>query len=69
MTSLAQHGNGLRAYQAGAADDDDFHGFTSVVDHRGRHVSSNAPPRKRSEFIKTYRSKITRFCHGPSACA
>ena len=32
VTALAQNGDGLRADQAGAADDDDPHGFTSLVD-------------------------------------
>ena len=32
MAALAQNGDGLRADQAGAADDDDLHGFTSLVD-------------------------------------
>jgi hypothetical protein len=29
---LAQNGDGLRADQAGAADDDDLHGLLSLVD-------------------------------------
>jgi hypothetical protein len=30
--ALAQNGDGLRADQAGAADDDDLHGLPSIVD-------------------------------------
>src|SRR6267142_3121932 len=32
MAALAQNGDGLRADQAGAADHDDLHGLTSLVD-------------------------------------
>jgi hypothetical protein len=32
VAALAQNGDGLRADQAGAADDDDLHGLSSLVD-------------------------------------
>src|SRR3979490_1774217 len=32
VAALAQNGDGLRADQAGAADDDDLHGLPSLVD-------------------------------------
>jgi hypothetical protein len=32
VAALAQNGNGLRADQAGAADDDHLHGLPSLVD-------------------------------------
>jgi hypothetical protein len=32
VAALAQNGDGLRADQAGAADDDDLHGLRSLVD-------------------------------------
>jgi len=35
LAALAQNGNGLRADQAGAADDDDLHGLPSLVDDWG----------------------------------
>ena len=34
MAALTQNGDGLRAVQAGAADDDDLHRLTSIVDGR-----------------------------------
>ena len=33
MAALAQNGDGLRADQAGAANNHDLHGLTSFVDH------------------------------------
>src|SRR5215813_8516329 len=35
VAALAQNGDGLRADQASAADDDDLHGSHSVIDDRG----------------------------------
>jgi hypothetical protein len=32
VAALAQNGDGLRADQAGATDDDDLHGLPSLVD-------------------------------------
>jgi hypothetical protein len=32
VAALAQNGDGLRADEAGAADDDDLHGLPSLVD-------------------------------------
>ena len=54
-----------RADQAGAGDDDDLHGLPFLVDDCRRHVSSNAPPRKYSQLMEPYRSKIARFCPRP----
>ena len=41
MAALAQNGDGLRADQAGAADDDDLHGFTS---HDGFETTATPKP-------------------------
>jgi hypothetical protein len=41
VAALAQNGDGLRADQAGAADDDDLHGLASLVnDWRQRNEDS-----------------------------
>src|SRR5215831_6962503 len=48
VTALAQNRDGLRADQAGAANDDDLHGLPSVVDDR-------CPPRRICPFIRASR--------------
>jgi hypothetical protein len=48
MVAPAQNGDGLRADQAGAADDDDLHGFSSPVDDSKlrpwRKIARRSPP-------------------------
>jgi hypothetical protein len=44
VAALTQDGDGLRADQVGAADND-LHGVPSVVDCWRRQMGSNAPPR------------------------
>jgi hypothetical protein len=62
VAALAQNGDGLRADQAGAPDDDDLHGFTSLVDDRRPKMGSNAPPRMgRSELLEPCRYQIALF--------
>jgi hypothetical protein len=36
VAALAQNGDGLRADEAGAADDDDFHGLPPLANDRTR---------------------------------
>src|SRR5262245_60347617 len=45
VAALAQNGNGLRADQAGAADDDDLHGLPSLVDD-WRPLNANTSEKK-----------------------
>ena len=45
VATLAQNGNGLRADQAGAADDDDLHGLPSLVDD-WRPLNANTSEKK-----------------------
>jgi hypothetical protein len=63
VTSLAQNGDGLRADQAGAADDDDFHDLPRVVDNwRPQMVRMRALPGCRGAGGQSARLPGYEFC-------
>ena len=53
MAALAQNGDGLRADQAGAANDDDIHSLPSLVDDWRLLNGFEMQVRKTREWLKT----------------
>src|SRR5213593_1831278 len=56
VAALAQNGDGLRADQAGAADDDDLHGLPSLVD-------DPATPNGFERMAQPWRQMVRGFPH------